>query len=71
MRQRDVEGNYDDLKNAIGSRLKIYKATDCNHEWALHFSVVNSAANDKAVTSIAAGYAQCRANLMWMLARPH
>jgi hypothetical protein len=58
--------NHDDLKKAIGGRLKIYKATDCYDPWALHFSVVNSAANDKAVTSIATGYAQCRANLMWM-----
>ena len=56
--------NHDGLKNAVGGRLKIYKATHCHHSWALHFSVVNSAANDK--TSIATGYAQCRANLMWM-----
>jgi len=58
--------NHDGLKRAVGGRLKIYKATSCYHSWALHFSVVNSAANDKAVTSIATGYAQCRANLMWM-----
>jgi hypothetical protein len=58
--------NHDGLKNAVGGRLKIYKATHCHHSRALHFSVVNSAANDKAVTSIATGYAQCRANLMWM-----
>jgi hypothetical protein len=58
--------NHDGLKKAIGSRLKIYKATDCYDSWALHFSVVNSAANDKVVTKIAEGYAQCRANLMWM-----
>lgn len=58
--------NHDGLKKAVGGRLKIYKATDCYDSWALHFSVVNSAANDKAVRSIATGYAQCRANLMWM-----
>jgi hypothetical protein len=58
--------NHDALKEAVGGRLKIYKATDCYDSWALHFSVVNSAATDKAVTSIATGYAQCRANLMWM-----
>jgi hypothetical protein len=58
--------NHNGLKNAVGGRLKVYKATDCYTSWALHFSVVNSAATDKAVTSIATGYAQCRANLMWM-----
>ena len=58
--------NHDALKSVAGSRLKIYKATDCFQSWALHFSVVNSAAFDKSVTSIATGYAQCRANLMWM-----
>ena len=62
-----VSRNHDKLKKAIGGRLKIYKATDCYDPlFALHFSVVNSAANDKAVTNIATGYAQCRANLMWM-----
>jgi hypothetical protein len=58
--------NHDGLKGAVGGRLKIYKATNCYHSWSLHFSVVNSGANDKAVTSIATGYAQCRANLSWM-----
>jgi hypothetical protein len=58
--------NHDALKNAIGGRLKVYQATDCFDSWSLHFSVVNSAANDRAVTSIASGYAQCRANLRWM-----
>lgn len=58
--------NHDGLKGVVGSRLKIYAASDCFTEWALHFSLVNSAANDKAVKSIATGYAGCRANLMWM-----
>jgi hypothetical protein len=58
--------NHDALKKAVGGRLKIYQATDCYGMWALHFSVVNRAANDKSVTSIASGYAQCQANLMWM-----
>jgi hypothetical protein len=58
--------NHDALKRVAGDRLKIYKATDCLQPWALHFSVVNSAASDKSVTSIARGYAQCRANLMWL-----
>jgi hypothetical protein len=58
--------NHDALRKAVGGRLKIYKATSCYGPWALHFSVANSGANDKAVTSIATGYANCRANLMWM-----
>lgn len=58
--------NHDNLKKVVGGQLKIYKATNCYDGWSLHFSVVNSAANDKAVTSIARGYANCRANLMWM-----
>ncbi len=61
-----VSRNHDKLKKAIGGRLKIYKATNIYEPWALHFSVVNSAASDKAVTSIATGYAHCRANLCWM-----
>ena len=56
--------NHDRLKKATGGRLKIYKATNIYEPWALHFSVVNSAANDK--TSIVTGYAHCRANLCWM-----
>ena len=59
-----VSKNHDDLKRALGSRLKIYRATNCYTKWGLHFSVVNSAANDK--TTIENGYANCRANLMWM-----
>lgn len=58
--------NHDGLMGAVGGRLKIYKATNCFHGWSLHFSVVNSAATDKTVTSIRTGYAQCRANLCWM-----
>lgn len=58
--------NHDALKRVAGDRLKIYKATDSVQPWPLHFSVVNSAASDKTVTSIARGYAQCRANLMWL-----
>ena len=63
---KSVSRNHDALKKVVGGRLQIYKATDCYDEWALHFSVVNSAANDKAVKNIATGYAGCRANLMWM-----
>jgi hypothetical protein len=58
--------NYRSLKKLVGGQLKVYKATDCKTMWALHFSLVNAAANDKLVTSIRTGYAQCRANLMWL-----
>jgi len=58
--------HYQTLKDYVGGRLKVYPATDCKTKWALHFSLVNAAANDSAVKSIATGYAQCRANLVWM-----
>ena len=58
--------NYKSLKKIVGGRLKVYTATDCKTAWALHFSLVNSAANDTAVTSILTGYARCRANLVWL-----
>ena len=61
-----VSRNHDRLKEIVGGRLKIYKATNCYGKSALHFSVVNSAANDKSVTNIPTGYTNCRANLMWM-----
>ena len=63
---KEVSRNHDDLKKAVGGRLKIYKATDCYKPAALHFSVVNSAANDTAVKDIPTGYTNCRANLVWM-----
>jgi hypothetical protein len=47
-------------------RRRIHQAKDCKTKWALHFSLVNAAATDKLVTSIATGYAQCRANLAWL-----
>ena len=49
-----------------GGRRKVYEAKDCKTKWALHFSLVNAAATDRLVTSIASGYAQCRANLAWL-----
>jgi basic membrane lipoprotein Med (substrate-binding protein (PBP1-ABC) superfamily) len=58
--------NYKALKGAVGGRLKVYTASSCKTSWALHFSLVNAAANDSAVQSIATGYAQCRANLVWL-----
>ncbi len=62
----EVSRNYKSLKARAGGRLKVFTATNCKNKWALHFSVINSAANDTAVTSIATGYTNCRANLMWM-----
>ena len=58
--------NHDVLHDALGSVVQDYKATACTSKWALHFSLVNSAASDRTVTSIDTGYANCRANLMWM-----
>lgn len=63
-----VSRNHDALKKAAGGGLRIYKASNCYKEWALHFSLVNSAANDDTVKSIKTGYANCRANLCWMTA---
>jgi hypothetical protein len=50
---------------AVGT-LNVYQATDCKTMWALHFSLVNAAANDSLVTSVATGYAKCMANLAWL-----
>ena len=68
-----ISRNYTNLKNAVGSRLQVYfAAPGCTTEWALHFSLVNSAANDKIVTGtnsreiVATGYTQCIANLVWL-----
>jgi hypothetical protein len=65
--------NYPILKNAVGSQLQVYTAAnDCTTKWALHFSLVNSAANDKMITGeksediVAKGYCQCIANLVWL-----
>lgn len=59
--------NYHD---ALKGQLKVYTATNCKTMWALHFSLVNSAANDKDVPNIKGGwvngYVNCRANLVWL-----
>jgi len=47
-------------------RRKVYQATNCKDLWALHFVLVNAAANDTLVTSIASGYSHCQANLVWL-----
>ncbi|MFO0893193.1 MAG: hypothetical protein U0790_29150 [Isosphaeraceae bacterium] len=50
----------------LGSRLKVYQATDCKTGWALHFSVVNAAATDRLVPTRQKGYLHCQANLVWL-----
>lgn len=57
--------NHDSLRS-VTSHLRIYNATNCRSSWALHFSLVNAAATDTIVTSIATGYSHCWANLCWM-----
>jgi hypothetical protein len=47
-------------------RRRIYQAKNCKKLWALHFSVVNAAANDAKVRSIATGYHNCEANLEFL-----
>ena len=58
--------NYYRLKEKVKARLQIYKATNCYHKWALHFSLVNVAASDDVVKEVTDGYKNCQANLMWM-----
>ena len=45
---------------------RVFHATDCKSEWALHFSLVNANANDSLVDSVGNGYANCRANLLFL-----
>lgn len=59
--------HYDDLQKSVGAnRLQVYHATDCKTKLALHFSLVNAAATTKIITSISAGYRNCKANLAWL-----
>jgi hypothetical protein len=41
-------------------------AKNCTDEWPLHFSLVNSAANNTDTQTIADGYKKCVANLAWL-----
>jgi len=75
-----ISKNYPGLKNAAGSKLKVhYAASNCTNPWALHFSLVNCAANDTTVkvkvtvkgevdaaATVAQGYTPCIANLVWL-----
>jgi len=47
-------------------RRRIYHATNCKTEWALHFSLVNANATDSLVPTISKGYTNCKANLCFM-----
>jgi hypothetical protein len=49
-----------------GARQRVFETPDCKTKWALHFSVVNMAAMDSLIKSVATGYAQCRSNLEWL-----
>jgi len=48
-------------------RRHVFKATGCKTEWPLHFSLVNLNASDAKKTSIKTGYADCKANLCWLI----
>jgi hypothetical protein len=50
----------------VRGRRRVYVATNCKSEWALHFSLVNANASDALVDSVATGYANCRANLSFL-----
>ncbi len=67
--------HYHDLQKRINdfnvkaknkTKVNIYKATNCYHKWALHFSLVNVASSDTLVADVPDGYKDCQANLMWM-----
>lgn len=60
--------HFDDLTDALGARLNLFKARDdCTKKIALHFSLVNSAASDMRVKEkITNGYTECKANLCWL-----
>jgi hypothetical protein len=54
------------VNNAGADRVQLYQATNCKKKWPLHFSLVNSAANDTDNPDISTGYKNCVANLIWM-----
>jgi hypothetical protein len=59
--------NYTRLKKLLGSELHEFTAQKgCTSEWALNFSLVNSAATDALVQGVETGYTNCEANLIWM-----
>lgn len=60
-----VSLHHDTLKKLAGARFKVYKAGAGTTKLALHFAVVNTAANDD-IKKIRQGYTNCRANLAWL-----
>ncbi len=56
--------NFSTLQSA--KHFHVYHATNCKKPWALHFSLVNSAASDAIVSSVKTGYSNCCANLVWL-----
>jgi hypothetical protein len=57
--------NFDALSGT--PNFHIYVAERCTLRWALHFSLVNRAANDENVGGyISRGYTDCVANLCWL-----
>jgi len=53
-------------KSTLRGRRRIYTAHDCKTTWALHFSLVNTAAKDGLIHNVATGYANCQANLLFL-----
>jgi hypothetical protein len=55
---------------AYSSQLQVYTAASATNRWSLHFSIVNTAANDAIKGSsdedLKKGYAGCIANLCWL-----
>jgi hypothetical protein len=72
----NVSVHHDVSKARAKDKFRFYTATNCKTFWALHFSLVNLAANDTDVPSYKdgkflrdghlKGYVNCRANLVWM-----
>src|SRR5262249_60282718 len=51
----------------LKDRLRVFIATNCTKMWPLHFSLVNAnASNDLIGDDITKGYANCRANLLFL-----
>ena len=59
-----------ELPGFASGKGRVFHATDCKSEWALHFSLVNANANDSLVDGVGNGYANCRANLLFLSNEP-
>src|SRR3984957_14215992 len=49
--------NSRNLPGFASGKGRVFQATDCKSEWALHFSLVNANANDSLVDGVGNGYA--------------